>query len=360
MHRTLRLRGPSSASLPVTRATSGSSKLDAGKLELETVPFALHEVVEDVGELLAESAHRKGLELVCDVSRRVPATLHGDPKRLGRILTNLVSNAIKFTKRGEVVVRVDIWSETAEHVLLRFEVADTGIGLSAEQQARLFQPFAQAEKSTARQYGGTGLGLAISKGLVAVMGGEIGAVSRPEMGSTFWFTARLGKGLTGPEASQDRRGELRGLRVLVIADSATSRAVLEKQLRAWGMHPDSTANGPQGVEQLRARREAGVQYDMAIVDMQMPGMHGLDIIGRIRHDVTHHTFPVVLLAAVHDRDTRDGVGPVECAVRLPKPVRISRLYEALCQLMDASRLERGRPGVASARIGEAAARAAAS
>src|SRR5204862_4339867 len=120
VHRTLRLRGPSSASLPVTRATSGSSKLDAGKLELETVPFALHEVVEDVGELLAESAHRKGRELVCDVSRRVPATVHGDPKRLGRIITNLVSNAIKFTERGEVVVRVDIRSETAEHVLLRF------------------------------------------------------------------------------------------------------------------------------------------------------------------------------------------------------------------------------------------------
>jgi two-component system, sensor histidine kinase and response regulator len=127
------------------------------------------------------------------------------------------------------------------------------------------------------------------------------------------------------------------------------------------MHPDTTANGPQGLEQLRARQEAGVPYDMAIVDVQMPGMRGLDIIGRIRQDATRHTFPVVLLTAVHDRDTRDWVGPLECAVTLPKPVRISRLYEALCQLMDASRLGRGRrPGVASARIGGAAARAAAS
>jgi len=177
------------------------SKIDARKLELEAVPFHPWEMIEEVGKLLAEAAHRKGLELGCHVDCAVPAIVRGDPARLRRIITNLVSNAVKFTEHGEVVVCVKVEAETDEATLLRFEVVDTGIGLTSEQQAHLFRPFAQAEKSIARRYGGTGLGLAISKKLVAMMGGEIGVVSQPTAGSTFWFTARFGKEPAGAEAS---------------------------------------------------------------------------------------------------------------------------------------------------------------
>src|SRR5439155_91550 len=180
-------------------------------------PFHPWEMIEEVGKLLAEAAHRKGLELGCHVDCAVPAIVRGDPARLRRIITNLVSNAVKFTEHGEVVVCVKVEAETDEATLLRFEVVDTGIGLTSEQQAHLFRPFAQAEKSIARRYGGTGLGLAISKKLVAMMGGEIGVVSQPTAGSTFWFTARFGKEPAGAEAAPNppppqRAGPHRGPR----------------------------------------------------------------------------------------------------------------------------------------------------
>jgi signal transduction histidine kinase len=190
------------------------AKIDAGKLELEAVPFDPSQVVEDVRELLAETAQRKGLQLVCDVHRAVPATVRGDPARVRRVITNLVANAVKFTEQGDVVVRAMVREETDDSVLLQFEVADTGVGLTAEQQARLFRPFAQAELATARRYGGTGLGLAISKKLTALMGGEMGVVSQAGAGSTFWFTARVGRESARPEASRNSRGDLRGQRQL--------------------------------------------------------------------------------------------------------------------------------------------------
>ncbi len=221
------------------------SKIEAGKIELEILEFDLRTAIEDVLDLLAEQAASKGLEIGALVPPELPTWLAGDTGRLRQVLTNLVSNAIKFTEHGEVIVQVSRVEQTAEEVQLRFEVSDTGIGIPLDVQSRLFQAFTQADASTTRKYGGTGLGLAISRRLVELMGGTMGVESTPGEGSTFWFTTQVQLGLNPPSDSPPHPSQsLCGVRVLCVDDNETNRRIFEMQLHAWGMEVVCVADGP--------------------------------------------------------------------------------------------------------------------
>jgi PAS domain S-box-containing protein len=308
------------------------SKIEAGKLELETIDLDLRQVVEEVTELLAGRAHAKGLELACLIPEEVPTALRGDPGRLRQILTNLLGNAIKFTEQGEVVVRVNLVEETADTAMIYFEVQDTGIGIAPEFQKKLFEAFTQADGSTTRKYGGTGLGLAISKKLVEMMGGTIGAESVLNQGSTFWFTAALTK---QPHSNtvHTLREHLRGLRILLVDDNETNRTILQSQVKAWGMRNDSAENGTQALQLLQQAAASGRPYDVAILDMHMPGMDGIALAEAIQADPALVKVRIIMLTSVGlygDIEKARKAGILEY---LTKPIRQSQLYNCLLNVM---------------------------
>ena len=209
------------------------SKIEAGKLDLEILDFDLRITIENVGDMLAVGAHNKGLELVCDIGHSTPSLLRGDPGRLRQVLINLVNNAIKFTKNGEIVVRARLVDDDNGRVTVRFSISDTGIGIPKDRMDRLFKSFSQVDASTTRQYGGTGLGLAISKKLSEIMGGQIGVETNERAGSTFWFTATFEKQPQGKEERIVVPEDIKGKRFLVVDDNATNRYVLSEQLKSW-------------------------------------------------------------------------------------------------------------------------------
>ncbi|MDP8975719.1 MAG: ATP-binding protein [Actinomycetota bacterium] len=239
------VRGSAEALLAVINDILDFSKVEAGKIELEYLDFEVCASVEEVAHLLAEQAHIKGLEVLSLVEGGVPPLLRGDPGRIRQVLLNLMSNAVKFTEVGEVVVRVELVDQSDEQVMLRFSVTDSGIGIDQQAQAGLFQSFSQADASTTRRYGGTGLGLAISRRLVELMGGEIGVDSKAGAGSTFWFTVRLQRAVDGHRPEPLTPGRLKGTPVLVVDDNSTNRAVVEHHLRSWGMFPRGAEAGPR-------------------------------------------------------------------------------------------------------------------
>jgi len=316
------------------------AKIEAGKMRLERVDLDLRTTIEDVTALLAPRAHDKGLELIGVVCPTVRDGLRGDPFRLRQILTNLLGNAIKFTAAGEVVVRATLADETDEAVLVRCAVTDTGIGLTPAEQALLFQPFVQANSSTTRTYGGTGLGLAIARQLVGLMGGEIGVESVPGQGSTFWFTAWLQKQAAGaavaPSTMHADPHGLRGRRVLIVDDNATNRTILEHQTAAWGLAHDSAADGAGALALLRAALDRDAPYDLAILDMQMPGMDGLGLARTITADPTLGGLPLVLLTSGGLHALNDDARTAGIRLCLSKPVRQSQLYDALALMMEGS------------------------
>jgi signal transduction histidine kinase len=303
------------------------TKIEARRIELETTAFTPRAVVEETVELLAGPAQRKGVEVAYRVDPAVPRALRGDPGRLRQVLLNLVGNALKFTAHGEVAVRVGVVDQTAKTVTLRFEVADTGIGIGREKQARIFEPFAQANRSTTREYGGTGLGLAIAKQLVGLMGGEIGLQSEPGRGSRFWFTVRL---LREPSPAEEpaSRPDLPGLHVLVIDDNDTSRAFLEEQLRAWGLRSDGASDGRSALPRLRAALEAGDPYALVLLDADMPDLSGRQLVHAIHAAPALSRTPLVLLTAIGEKDPR----PPGVVGTLTKPVREARLAECLASV----------------------------
>jgi signal transduction histidine kinase/DNA-binding response OmpR family regulator len=309
------------------------SKMEAGKLELETIDFELRTAVEDVLELLAEKAYSKGLELVCLAHADIPTWVGGDPGRLRQILTNLVGNAVKFTTTGEVVVQATLVEETPHTVLVRFEVMDTGIGIPSEAQRRLFQAFSQADESTTRQYGGTGLGLAISKRLAGRMGGSIGVESVPGQGSTFWFTVQLDKRVGPPGVVPTDLLALRGIRVLGVDNNASNRRLLERQLGAWGMQVDCVADGPTALARLQAARHNGTPYALAMLDVQMPGMDGLELARAIKSDPTLSALRLVLLSSIGQRGEGATARHTGIAASLTKPIRQSQLYNCLTTVL---------------------------
>jgi len=311
------------------------SKIDAGKLNFETLDFDLREAMESTVELLAERAHAKGLELAALVHGDVPVHLRGDPGRLRQVLTNLVSNAVKFTERGEVVVRVTKEQETASHVRIRVAVTDTGIGISEAVQARLFQAFVQADGSTTRKYGGTGLGLAISRQLVELMGGEIGVDSVPGKSSRFWFTARLEKQPAAATAAPVPQVQVEGLRVLIVDDNATNRKILIHQVAAWKMIASEAEDGTRALELLRAAAPHA-PYDIVLMDMHMPGMAGFELARTIKADLSIARVPLVLMPSFGQRGDAQIAREIGIAGYLPKPVHQSQLFDCLVTVLDRS------------------------
>jgi len=307
------------------------SKIEAHKLTLETIEFNLLEVVEGSIEICAGQAQEKGIELAEFVKSDVPIHLQGDPMRLRQVLTNLVSNAVKFTTQGEVVVTVSKQRETETDLLIRFEVKDTGIGVTQEVQHRLFHPFSQADTSTTRKFGGTGLGLAISKQLVLLMGGEIGVSSKPGVGSTFSFTAHFGKQLNAPQTTSTVPLDLCGLRVLIVDDNPTNRHILHCQLSSWKMVPTCVASGREALITLKNALSTK-PFDLAILDMQMPEMDGFMLASAIKADPATAGLRLIILTSMGQIAGKEArkAGIDGCLV---KPVKQSLLYDQIASVI---------------------------
>jgi signal transduction histidine kinase/CheY-like chemotaxis protein len=300
------------------------SKIEAGRVRLEKIDFGLKHVAEEAVELFAEAAANKGIELVLDVDPAVPEVVIGDPGRLRQVLINLIANAVKFTETGEVVVRVSTHKSAGPGVAIQFEVSDTGIGLSPEEQAKVFSTYAQVDSSTTRRHGGTGLGLAIARMLTQLMGGEIGVQSEKGGGSRFWFTA-LFRDADGTGGETRKSVDLAGTFVAVVDDNRTNRTILERYLSSWGMRERSFESGPAALREMRdlARGEDG--FDVAIVDMMMPGMDGAGVTREIRADRTLRDIVVILLTSAGRSEV-----PVQgIDAELIKPVRASQLFDVL-------------------------------
>jgi PAS domain S-box-containing protein len=309
------------------------SKIEAGKLALEHIDMDLRVTVEDVVELLAERANKKGLEIGCNISPEVITGVRGDPLRLGQILTNLVGNAIKFTERGQIVVSVTLVEEGAHDLLLRFEVSDSGTGIRPEALDRIFDTFSQADGSTTRKHGGTGLGLAISKQLVEMMGGKIHVESTPGVGSTFWFTCRLEKQETQAREDSLPPGALKGLRALIVESGATNRGMLHSQISSWGMTGRTVETRAQALDALAGAAARGEPYDVALFDLGTPSTEALELARLIRADAAHAKLRLVMLTAVgrhaEIKEARDA-GIDACLVR---PVRQPALYRCLVSVI---------------------------
>lgn len=309
------------------------SKIEARKVEIETIDFDLHSMVEETVALLAERAYTKGLELACLLHANVPAFVRGDPGRLRQILFNLIGNAIKFTEEGEVVVTVELVDEVARNganeVGIRCEVVDTGIGLTAEQCARIFQPFVQADSSTTRKYGGTGLGLAICKELAGLMGGDIGVDSIPGRGSTFWFTVRMARQPNGHQVRLTMEAPLRGRRCLIVDEHAINRRILEHQLRVHGIFCESAEDAVLALGRLRTAADRGAPFDVAILDSHTSSINGLELARRIKEDPAMRSVRVVLLASLGNRGDAKAAREAGVAAYLTKPVRQTQLIDCL-------------------------------
>ena len=234
--------------------------------------------------MLSGPAHDKGLELVVAINPDVPAQLRGDQVRFGQVISNLGSNAVKFTDSGEVVIEAQVERQTPHEIVVRIDVTDTGVGIAPEASERLFDAFTQADPSTTRRHGGTGLGLAISRQLVDALDGEIWVTSEPGAGSTFSFTATMGRVAGAPARQRDPGGELDGRRVLVVDDNETNRIVLEGQLAAWRLRPVAVASAAEALATLREAARSGHPFEVMLLDMLMPDVDGLELARRVRAD----------------------------------------------------------------------------
>jgi len=309
------------------------SRIEAGRMELDDAPFDLGGIVEEVTELLAERAHAKRIELASQVDPGIPAFLRGDPCRLRQILVNLVGNAVKFTERGEVVVRASLDSRNGDAVTVRFSVRDTGIGIPREALEKIFISFTQADGSTTRKFGGTGLGLSISRQLVEMMGGTIRVESDAGSGSDFIFTVRLRKAMESDLMPSSSRLNLKGLKALVVDDNRTNREILEKQLYIWGIRCRGAGGGDEALTLLRSADSEGAPFDLAILDYHMPDIDGLQLAGLIKADPSLSGVRLIMLSSVGIRG--DGRKARETGISgyLTKPVRRDVLYESIAAVM---------------------------
>lgn len=308
------------------------SKIEAGRLELEDIDFDLRECIDEVAELLSEDAHKKGLEFGCQIRRGVPVLLRGDPVRLRQILLNLIGNAIKFTERGEVIVRAAVIEETIDTVLLGFEVHDAGVGIAPELQRRIFGAFSQADGSTTRRYGGTGLGLSICKQLCELMGGEIGVESKPGKGSIFRFTVRMGK-QPGGLPTEPLPHRVQSIRVLVVDDHTTIRLILHDQLISWGIRSSMAESGKQALAMLREAANGGEPYQLALLDRWMPKINGMELAVAIKADPVIADIKLVMMMPMGCHCDEETMRQAGFFSYLTKPVRQSHLYNCLVKAM---------------------------
>ena len=295
------------------------SKLEADQMELEVIDFDLGQMIDDLIASLALRAHDKGLELVYTVDPQIPSSVRGDPGRIRQVLTNLLSNAIKFTERGEVVLRIELTDEDAEMLTIRCTVSDTGIGIPLDDQKHLFERFTQVDASMTRRFGGTGLGLAISKQLLAKMGGVIGVDSSPGCGSRFWCTMTLERGVGEPGLPAP--ASLNGVHVLVVDDNATNRIVLSAQLQRWGMRVRLADGATQALQELNWSYKDDDPCVVAILDMQMPEMDGIDLARAILADATLASTRLILMTSVNHRGGAAALQTEGFAGYLTKPAR---------------------------------------
>jgi PAS domain S-box-containing protein len=304
------------------------SKIEAGKLELEQLDFDSRDLLEDFAAMMAVRAHEKGLEFLCAANPDVPSYLRGDPGRVRQILTNLTGNAVKFTERGEVAVRVEMVSKNEHDVVLRFSVRDTGIGIPANKINLLFEKFTQVDASTTRKYGGTGLGLAISKQIAEKMGGQIGVNSREGQGSEFWFTVRLD---LQPNQTHARKipDAIAGKRILIVDDNAANREILATRLTAWGAVIVQVPDGPSALDELRSAIDTKTPFDIVITDMQMPDMDGLMLGAAIRQDDRIKHTRLILMTSLGQQNNSPEMADVGFAACIQKPIRTSELYARL-------------------------------
>ncbi|MBX3343608.1 MAG: PAS domain S-box protein [Nitrospira sp.] len=325
------LRSSSESLLRIINDILDFSKIEAGKFTIEHIPFDLRLTIEDTLDILAPTAQGRQLELVGLIDAQTPRTVVGDPGRIRQILTNLVGNAIKFTEHGEVLIQVLQTDEDPGSVVLRFEVIDTGIGLSPEAQAKMFQAFTQADSSTARKYGGTGLGLTICKRLVELMGGTIGLQSFAGQGTCVWFTIRLGTHTdAAPAVPPIPSGlDLTGLRVCLVDDNATNRSLLQYHVSAWNMHHESAVDGPSALALLRRGVEEGTPFDVAIIDMYMPEMNGLELCRLIKQDPALRKTHLIMLTASGQRGDSLAAQEAGAAAYLTKPIRERHLADCI-------------------------------
>ena len=310
------------------------SKVEAGKLELEKIEFDLRNLLEEVAEMLAYRAASKGIELAGDIHPAVQTALIGDPSRLRQILINLVNNAVKFTSKGQVIIRVTPVRRTDGHAMLHFAVIDSGIGIPEERRDRLFKAFSQVDASTTRKFGGTGLGLVICKQLTELMGGDIGVESQTGQGSTFWFTAAFAT-RDSISSTQVPRHDLKGVRVLAVDDNDPFRQILCNQLTAWGMRVEAAAGGHDALRMLRQAVEQRDPFRLAVIDAAMPVMNGMELSAKLKAEPSLAGTAVVLLTSLNtpiDAPQARSAGVVDAVT---KPLRQSQLFDALMRALAA-------------------------
>jgi signal transduction histidine kinase/CheY-like chemotaxis protein len=329
------------------------SKIEAGKLEMESIEFSLDEVMENLTDLIMVKAqNRENLEILFDVGQNVPRFLKGDPLRLGQILINLASNAVKFTEDGEIVISTRLVKENNDPVTLKFSVSDTGIGLTKGQIDSLFEAFSQADTSITRKYGGTGLGLTICKSLVDMMGGKIHVESTPGQGSTFSFTADFERSRQKDKRFPEPSPNLRGMRVLVVDDNATSREILMDILRSLSFEVSLAASGEEALTELEQASEDR-PYDLVLMDWKMPGMNGIEASRRIRNHPSLAKIPTIIMVTAYGREEiiqqADRIGLEGFLI---KPVSPSILFNAIMQALSLETPEFVKPSTPADRTAE--------
>lgn len=319
------------------------SKIEAGRLELENVAFALRDELADTMQAFSGRATEKGLELACHVALDVPDDLKGDPHRLRQILVNLVSNAIRFTERGEVVLDVRAETHGKDCVGLRFAVSDTGAGIAPDKQRMIFEAFSQGDTSFTRRFGGSGLGLTIASQLVQLMGGRLAVESVPGKGSAFHFTVPLSVSERPAPDEQHEQPQLHALPVLVVDDNSTNRRILEEMVRGWGMRPNSASGGERALALLRDAAAAGQPYRLVLLDMLMPGMDGISVASSIASTPDLGKPAIIMLSSVHKGDVGRRPSAVGVSHFLLKPVRQSELLETIFAVLGVTAAEEAPP-----------------
>jgi len=304
------------------------SKIESGHMELEQTDFDLRELVEDAIELQAAAAGKKGLELILDIDPVAVTLVRGDTHRLRQILMNLVGNAIKFTAKGEVGVRVEITAQDAGKQDYRIEVSDTGIGIPPDLVGLIFHPFVQAESSTTRRYRGSGLGLPLARHLVELMGGHIGAQSEPGRGSTFWITLSLPR-QPGLAAAEAPKADIQGRRALIVDDNFANRRHLEHQLRQWGVEFRSVSDAASALDQLDQAHDEGKPFEVLLTDFMMPGIDGLTLSRQVHGDFRHSGLPIIMLTSLGERLSPEVQRSAGIRACLFKPARMRSLESAL-------------------------------